>query len=60
MDVFAIDFQEELSAFSTQLLAKQTEFTNDCIRHILHLYQTAAGQKSLVHILYLFHENNIA
>ena len=37
-DFWAIDFNDELSAFSGKLLLHQTEFVNDCIRFLLSHY----------------------
>eukprot|EP00698_Gefionella_okellyi_P011161 TRINITY_DN2926_c0_g2_i4.p1 TRINITY_DN2926_c0_g2~~TRINITY_DN2926_c0_g2_i4.p1 ORF type:complete len:506 (-),score=91.36 TRINITY_DN2926_c0_g2_i4:1134-2651(-) len=38
VDLYTVDFDEELSAFSGALLARQTEFVNDCIRFLLRRY----------------------
>jgi hypothetical protein len=37
-DFFMIHFQEEFSALSGDLLQKQTEYVNECVKYILGLY----------------------
>jgi hypothetical protein len=40
LDYYALNFFEELGALSGNLLQKQAEYTNWCIRYILNLYKT--------------------
>ena len=42
MDVFAIDFAEEWSAFSGEYIHHQSQYINDCVQAILTLYQDSA------------------
>lgn len=37
-DFWTLHFNEELSAFSGDLLEDQAEYLNDCIRYVLSLY----------------------
>ena len=37
-DFFAVDFEEELSAFSGSLLTQQTYYVNQCIQYLLKRY----------------------
>eukprot|EP01113_Clastostelium_recurvatum_P043940 TRINITY_DN7348_c0_g1_i4.p1 TRINITY_DN7348_c0_g1~~TRINITY_DN7348_c0_g1_i4.p1 ORF type:complete len:1049 (+),score=197.68 TRINITY_DN7348_c0_g1_i4:91-3237(+) len=47
LDFFTIDFIEELSALNGHVLARQTEYVNDCIDEILALYREANQQQLL-------------
>ncbi|EPX74947.1 GPI inositol deacylase [Schizosaccharomyces octosporus yFS286] len=40
LDFFAVDFNEDFSAFHGQTLLNQAEYVNDAINYILSLYQT--------------------
>ncbi|KYR01814.1 hypothetical protein DLAC_01827 [Tieghemostelium lacteum] len=40
LDMFTVDFEEELSAFGGDLMYSETEYVNECIKVILNLYQT--------------------
>jgi hypothetical protein len=46
IDLFTVDFTEELSAFHGQLLWDQAAYSNLCIKFILSMYKT--GQKSVI------------
>ncbi|WP_227591155.1 GPI inositol-deacylase [Klebsiella aerogenes] len=39
LDIFTLNFEEELSAFGGDVMYSETEFVNDCINTILKLYE---------------------
>ncbi|KAI0219354.1 GPI inositol deacylase [Massospora cicadina] len=47
LDFFAADFQEEFSALTGELLLKQAEYVNQCIAHILSLYEKSRTEAPL-------------
>jgi glycosylphosphatidylinositol deacylase len=54
-DFFAVDFREELSALSGDLLFQQTEYVNDCIKFILSLYKQSSQNSKPTSVIILGH-----